>query len=322
MIHYDQKFERSDKTPPDLELLAARVTRHPHTGARLNTISLVSGGYSNINARVTFEDGGVALLRHRSSDTDILAIEAAIMKRAAEVVSTPAILASGQDWLLLEWIDGERVDTLFEDEASREHWEQLAAACGEALAKIHRLTMPSCGFFDDKLQIADALSGAGRGILDYIEQCCDHPTVRERLHPRIDAVRRHIEQHERRFTALDEQIALVHSDYNTKNLLAARDERGEWHITVLDWEFAFAGSPMMDLGNFLRFEHERPHDVARAFIRGYERERGAPLHPEWRLDARLMDLASMLSFLAREELSPRTESTALGVIDRTLASAR
>jgi hypothetical protein len=35
-----------------------------------------------------------------------------------------------------------------------------------------------------------------------------------------------------------------------------------------------------------------------------------------------MDLASMLSFLAREELSPRTESTALGVIDRTLASAR
>ena len=102
----------------------------------------------------------------------------------------------------------------------------------------------------------DALSGAGRGILDYIEQCCDHPTVRERLHPRIDAVRHHIELHERRFTALDEQIALVHSDYNTKNLLAARDERGEWHITVLDWEFAFAGSPMMDLGNFLRFEHE------------------------------------------------------------------
>lgn len=319
MIHYEKKFARRAGDTPTLDELTPLVPNHPRSGAALATLDLLSGGFSNTNARVTFEDGAVALFRHRARDLKILSIEAAVMEHASSVVATPRVLSRGRDWTLLEWIDGERVDALLEDSRLQNQWPSIAAACGAALAKIHTLQMPACGFFDERLEVEEALAGAGTGILDYIEQCCAHSRVSARLASLAADIRAHVCKHEQRFHSLDQTITLVHSDYNTKNMLAARDTTGAWKITaVLDWEFAFAGSPMMDLGNFLRFEHERPEAVAAAFVDSYERERGAPLHPEWRIDARLMDLASMLSFLTREMLPPRTEKTVLGVIERTL----
>ena len=48
------------------------------------------------------------------------------------------------------------------------------------------------------------------------------------------------------------RVALVHADVNPKNLLVDPATGG---VTgVLDWEFAYAGSPLGDVGNLLRFE--------------------------------------------------------------------
>jgi aminoglycoside phosphotransferase (APT) family kinase protein len=73
----------------------------------------------------------------------------------------------------------------------------------------------------------------------------------------------------------------VHSDYNGKNLLV-HERGGCWSISaVLDWEFAFSGSPLTDIGNMLRFRTAYPACFASAFITGY-REAGGNLPPDWR----------------------------------------
>jgi aminoglycoside phosphotransferase (APT) family kinase protein len=91
---------------------------------------------------------------------------------------------------------------------------------------------------------------------------------------------------------------LVHSDYNGKNLLAvARD--GRWSISaVLDWEFAYSGSPLGDIGNMLRFRADQPDGFAGAFIAGY-RDAGGPLPPRWREISEALDLYALADFLTR-----------------------
>jgi aminoglycoside phosphotransferase (APT) family kinase protein len=49
-----------------------------------------------------------------------------------------------------------------------------------------------------------------------------------------------------------DRSCLVHSDFNGKNLLV--DPVSGAMTAVLDWEYAYAGSPYADLGNLLRFE--------------------------------------------------------------------
>jgi aminoglycoside/choline kinase family phosphotransferase len=47
---------------------------------------------------------------------------------------------------------------------------------------------------------------------------------------------------------------LVHADFNPKNILV----RGASVAAVLDWEFAFSGTPLFDVGNMLRFAERYP----------------------------------------------------------------
>ncbi len=62
---------------------------------------------------------------------------------------------------------------------------------------------------------------------------------------------------------------LIHCDYNLKNILIRR-VGSSWKVAgVLDWEFAIAGSPLVDVGNFLRFEDELPPGLGESFIKGY-----------------------------------------------------
>jgi aminoglycoside phosphotransferase (APT) family kinase protein len=67
-------------------------------------------------------------------------------------------------------------------------------------------------------------------------------------------------------------------------------------VAVLDWEFAFSGPPLFDVGNMLR--DPRPPAFAEAFVAGY-RDAGGELPPGWRRLARALDLFSLADFLTR-----------------------
>ncbi|MGA8454714.1 MAG: phosphotransferase, partial [Streptosporangiaceae bacterium] len=91
---------------------------------------------------------------------------------------------------------------------------------------------------------------------------------------------------------------LVHSDYNGKNLLAVGGD-GRWSISaVLDWEFAFSGSPLTDVGNMLRFRACGPPGFAGGFVAGY-RDAGGRLPERWREISEALDLYALADFLTR-----------------------
>jgi aminoglycoside phosphotransferase (APT) family kinase protein len=72
---------------------------------------------------------------------------------------------------------------------------------------------------------------------------------------------------------------------------------GGWAVSgVLDWEFAFAGSPLLDVGLFLRSERVWHPTYREGFEAGY-REAGGQLPADWRELALLLDLLSLCSLL-------------------------
>jgi Ser/Thr protein kinase RdoA (MazF antagonist) len=94
--------------------------------------------------------------------------------------------------------------------------------------------------------------------------------------------------------------SLVHADYGGSNLLA-RQERGHFSIAaVLDWEFAFVGSSLFDLGNLFRYEWLLPNEFEAACLRGYVNH-GGVLPSTWKKITKLLDLINICTFLQTPE---------------------
>jgi hypothetical protein len=67
---------------------------------------------------------------------------------------------------------------------------------------------------------------------------------------------------------------------------------------VLDWEFAFSGPPLADVGNMLRRQERMPAVFVDSFSAGFHAGGGA-LPPGWRSIAAALDAMALLDFLDR-----------------------
>lgn len=319
MIRYAARFERAEAQTPAEALEVARRLISP----RVREVEGLAGGFRHVTLRLIGGDTlGVLRL---SRDGDGLAREVALTAHLQGRVDTPVMRACGRDeatgwWgAWMPWVDGARVDALLarSDEATQ---RAVLAAVGRALAALHEVRLSDeAGFLDTALAVDEPLGHTGRAFWAYSRAQLARPRVRERLGARdAAAVDAWLDARAWLFEGAY-RARLVHSDFNTKNLLAVRDDGawGGWRVVVLDWEFALSADPLVDLGNLLRFEHDLPGDLAsEAVTRGYVAA-GGVLPDGWREIARALDLSAMLEMLARDTAGPRTLATARGVILET-----
>jgi Ser/Thr protein kinase RdoA (MazF antagonist) len=116
---------------------------------------------------------------------------------------------------------------------------------------------------------------------------------------------------------LDEHNTLVHGDYKRSNLLIRR-AAATWQVAaVLDWEFAFAGPALVDVGIFLRAGSALPDGFRDAFAAGY-RDAGGKLPTDWLALSRLLDVVSMLTFLDDARERPHVFAECVEVLKETL----
>ena len=117
-----------------------------------------------------------------------------------------------------------------------------------------------------------------------------------------------IKKNEETLRALSLTNRLVHHDFNPKNIMVNQEDN-QWQISgIIDWEFSFSASPLIDIGNFLRFEDEMPPETKDYFMTGYLSE-GRSLPAEWRKISLILDLVVIGEFLANKEQKPRSFQT-------------
>ncbi len=110
---------------------------------------------------------------------------------------------------------------------------------------------------------------------------------------------------------------LVHSDFGNRNLLV-NELDGKWNVVaVLDWEFTFSGSPLLDIGNFLRYDSTseplREPYFSRSFV-----EHGGELPENWRQIVRVMDLTALVECLSHDYLPDDVTEEIIQLIQATL----
>ncbi|GAB6903912.1 phosphotransferase family protein [Kineosporia succinea] len=234
------------------------------------------------------------------------ALELALAQRLAGVVPSVEVVgadltgeASGEPTLVYRYVDGEPLDLVL-DRQSRStaaESETLGRSVGQVLAQFAAVGFAAPGAFRegslepdgtdvliDPLDAVDRALAAGHAarVLTGREQRDLLALALASTH-RVDSV------------AGARQ--LVHMDFNPKNLVVHR-VHGRWEVAaVLDWEFAFSGSPLTDVGNMLRFSENYPREYVAGFHDGYV-DAGGVLPPDWFEISRALDLFTLADILA------------------------
>ena len=261
----------------------------------------LSGGFRNQNVAVVSGSGEKFVLR-RYLRGNTCAVERDLAVRTSGVVAVPEVVAAdpdgsaaGEPVLLSRFAEGVALDRVVPGLDHGEA-EQLGRTVGAVLAAIGTIRFPAPGFFSGAGLFPAPAASDTSDLVAFTANRADDLA----LGPRDKAALLALAEHDQEVLAEVPACArLVHSDFNGKNLLVAR-HAGRWSVTaVLDWEFAYSGNPLADVGNLLRF----PEDTGPAFTSGFVAGCG-PLPGDWRAVSAALDLFALVDLLTLPATHP------------------
>lgn len=249
--------EISSSTDESLETRLSAVVQRFLPGARVTGLRRLTGGANQQMWSLDASTGDATtplILRQASSwnqgNEDSLALddEARLVIRAGEGgVAAPRVyeILRPEDNLgtgyLMERVSGETLPPkILRDERYADARSRLARQGGEVLAEIHRLDVSGLDFLDR--------ATPARALDQLYQEYRSHGEPRPVFELAFRWLRDHLPE-------APETLALVHGDFRHGNLMV--DESGL--VSVLDWELAYLGDPMADLGwicvNSWRYGH-------------------------------------------------------------------
>jgi aminoglycoside phosphotransferase (APT) family kinase protein len=261
----------------------------------------LSGGYSGETFLVTGA-GDQAVLRLYAKQPERAAIDQALLERLRGLLPVPRVLEAvtvpaGTDrppFLLLEALPGDRLDVVLPaaDELLR---RRLAEAVTGVLVLLATERMPRAGLFVDAGLEPMAFPAGSGDQVGFLEAHLGAPWFAGLTDDERAGLRAVARKAAALAAAGPSRIALVHADFNPKNLLVDPATGG---VTgVLDWEYAYAGAPLADVGNLLRFAEDEVFDSA---VAGAYAERAPDVEDGWLEVARALDLYSLIDLAGRE----------------------
>lgn len=317
---WEQGAGASRLTPERLERLAGRYAK----ARRYVVHGVLPGGLVNANVRVSLEDPGEdVVLRVYLRDGSAAAKEEALLARLAGTLPVPRVLGGGLDagtaeeaplrYLVTTWVPGVALTDVLQQGDAAAH-ARAGRQVGRALATLHATRYARTGFLDDALRVVEPFDGVRATVEAFVSAAVTGGLAGRRLGRTASArLLRYLEAHGPRLDALDGRYALLHADCKPTNVRVTTEGR----LTgLLDWEFAWAGPPLFDLGQMFRWPV--PDAYRDALLAAY-REAGGHLPQRWRLLARLLDLLNLVGFLDEEGERPVRTRDVRALIEATLA---
>jgi len=279
-------------------------------GQQVVDAHVAEGGLSNTSIRLQLSGRSPPLLmRLYRGGPSQLRKEHALNRLTWAHVPVPRFLhasesnpSTGHAYVLMDWIDGERLETVA-PALDGPNLARLGRSIGVTLARIHAITFPHPGFFSSNLEIEEPIGDGSEAFVRYLREFLVGKRGGDRLGVgETAAVLAFAEREGRLLDTWHPSAHLVHGDFGGSNILV-RQEGSGWQVAaVLDWEFAFSGSPLHDFGNLLRPPLGTLRGFESTIIDGY-RSAGGELPRYWRRMSRLVDMLAWAEFLSRPEPS-------------------
>ena len=284
----------------------------PH--ARVLRAALLAAGRRNGNFRLCLDAPAEPLvLRVYEHDASLCQKELDLLRLVAGAVPVHEVLHAaprGLDDLppftLARFLEGVSFHDL-KRSGDRDAIAQAARSAGETLAAIGRVRFPKAGWLGPGPAVGAPLLEGPDPFPRFLDLCLAHPAAVRRIPADMRArVHERVWRQAERLASLDADPRLLHGDFNRRNLLLRRTA-GRWTVAaVLDWEFAVSGSPLADVGRFLRYERAEKPLAEPHFSEGF-RAAGGGLPEDWRALAQWLDLAAVGESLTHEDLPETVE---------------
>ncbi len=297
------------KAHVDLDLNQAALLLAPYTKDAIDQLILLSEGCANTNYKVTFKNKRPPIvIRIYIREKTALALEVSIHRLVANQIPVPCHYYADDQctvyaypYAIMEWIEGQlmREIVLTKDEQAI---SECAYDAGKYLNVLRQFKFPQGGFFTEYLQIRPFTKE--EEYPPFMLNLLADNVVQESLGASLQqAVTQLITTHVNLFSQ-EETANLTHADYDPANMLV-KQINSKWQIAaILDWEFAFAGTYLLDMGLMLRYSHKLPACYEKSFIAGIETQ-GTPLPLNWKKQAKLMDLLCLLQLAHSNPFSQR-----------------
>lgn len=229
--------------------------------------------------------------------------------------------ALGKERRLLDCIEGVRVPSVID---ARDHvllleyvpheWLPATAEAGErvgaAAAAIHHRRYERGGLLESSLVVAQPVAS----VIEALHGWAD-PMLAGRAGDLLgslgDAVRTAWTKERDEMVAAAAPV-LVHADFKPMNIGWVPDSSD---VVVFDWEFAWIGPAMFDLGQLLRWNP--PAEFAHGVERGYAAA-GGRLPAGWQRLAELFDLFNLIGFLDHPRACARRIADVLERVQQTV----
>jgi aminoglycoside phosphotransferase (APT) family kinase protein len=214
----------------------------------------------------------------------------------------PAVLAQGSDFLRLEYVP----------HSPLEPCAAHARALGQALAEIHARTFAQSGELGADLSVRLPFDDFVDALTSYAERSLASSEL-SNARDLAPSVRRFFDRHRSALRDSAGPSVLLHGDFKVSNLHWAGDR-----LLVLDWEFCYAGSALMDIGQLLRWA--LPDEFVAEFAAAY-RESGGRLEPNFRAASQRFDLVNLAGLLQGTTAGSQRERDVSERIRRTLTES-
>jgi aminoglycoside phosphotransferase (APT) family kinase protein len=300
-------WERSNEyVMPDIHTIQNMLT--PCLKSKgIDQVQRLSGGLNNSNIKITTNTNEIFVLRIYPKENKSMKIESEIAKLLEGRVPVPQVLYSDSSFsvcnypfLVMNWVGGVQLSEMIDRKNEKIIWS-AATKAGAALAEVHKMKFHDSGFFDDHLNIKEHVEMNANSFIVFIEEILKKGYVTKHIGVKLcSSVLNFSKEHAFLLDNPGEQNSLVHSDFNPLNILVEEEDSSIRISAILDWEYAFSGSPLMDIGNMLRYEGVTSIGMLKPFILSYL-ENGGVLPHKWLQKAKLLDLIALLDLLNKEE---------------------
>jgi aminoglycoside phosphotransferase (APT) family kinase protein len=304
------------------------IIDHAFPGLQVKDFQCLAGGLINTNLQVNLTSGRPpVVMRFYRDGAAVCRKEVALLHQLNKTVPVSKVLHSEPDgfavfrsFAILEFVEGITFQHLKRTK-DLTAIQQAAYSVGKILAAIGRHRFPKAGRLvgeEYSLRVGEPYVEGPNPTASIMAIFLASPnferragaTLRQQLHD-------FVWEWETSLPNLNTDQSLVHSDFGNRNILV-REQRGEWQVAaVIDWEFAFSGSPLLDVGHFLRYERKGQPLREPYFSKGFV-EHGGTLPDNWRNIVRVIDLTALVECLTHDYLPPDVEIELLDLIRATL----
>ncbi|MEY2929324.1 MAG: hypothetical protein RL033_73 [Pseudomonadota bacterium] len=268
-------------------------------GPAAGHVELLSGGLANLNLHIVGQ-GVLRIYRSHLGQDDLggPAKEARLLSLPWRRLRVPRVLQQGSDFLLLEHVPHRELQDGVEQ----------GRAVGAGLAEIHARHFSHAGLLSAELTLRESF-GSG---LEQLEQYGNEQLQRTGLAELAPRLRARLASARAVLAELEQPFVLLHSDFKLSNLHWAQDDR----LLVLDWETAYAGPALLDIGQLLRWS--LPEPFVQGFAQAYQ-EHGGQLPSDWQRHAEAFDAINLAGLLGGSEPGSLRAEEVAARLRRTLS---